>query len=717
MNKPVIVLAVFGLILAALPAGATRSAEAAPPSPELLRTLEPTEIADLPREPVLPPGVARLAGEGTAGRRWTGHPRVLVILVDFDDRPAERAVHPPATYRRMLFSRGEADTVSLRDYYLEASYGRFDVTGEVVGWYRMPSPYASYPGGSSGLCRACWPHNARALAADAVRAAVEDGVDFTRFDNDGPDGAPGSGDDDGILDGLLVVYPGYGAERTGRSDDLRSHYWTMTTMTRVGTVGVPDYAMFSGDDHVGVAVHEFGHVLGGEDLYDVSVRGNGLGNFSVMAYGMWLVDATHPTGPDPFTRIEWGFAEPITLIADEPDLDIPAVGGEPFVLKLWTRGEAGPEYFLAENRRRTGIDDYLPTDGLLVYHVDTAVPAQSDPRRYRIRVVEADGHRSLEGEFPRNLGEPGDAFPGALGVRDLAVNTRPDTRANDGTPTGVAIRRIGKPGPVMRAAVAVGRDLGREPRLRLDVLPSGGLLADLPAEGGAVRLRLSNRGPRLPAGTLRLVPAPALDISGPAAVDMEALNPFETRDTGPLWTIRERPGTPGSGAPVVLEAIWESPGRDYDLAAPLPTGASVRGREGFERDSVAVRTAAVREGAPQTWKRESQRAASGDWAYRARAVPGWTSAAGADGGLVLGPYELSGNSELCFEHSVSTRSYGDYALDGGFLELSTDGGATWRMLVPDGGYPMTFALADGNPYPGTAVWGEGSKPGSRSGCR
>jgi hypothetical protein len=188
-------------------------------------------------------------------------------------------------------------------------------------------------------------------------------------------------------------------------------------------------------------------------------------------------------------------------------------------------------------------------------------------------------------------------------------------------------------------------------------------------------------------------------------VDVDALNPFETRDTEPLWTVRLRPGAPESGAPVLLEAVWESPGRDYDLAAPLPTGASVRGREGFETTSAAVRTAAVREGAPQTWKRQSLWVAYGDWAYRARPVPGWTSTSGADGGLILGPYELSGNSELCFDHYVSTRSYGSYALDGGFLECSNDGGATWRALTPDGGYPKTLALADGNPYPGTAAWG------------
>jgi immune inhibitor A len=705
MRKSVIPLAILVVTLAGLAARIQDPAEAAPPCPELLHTLSPRELRDLPREPVIPPGVTRIAGTGTSGRSWSGHPRVLVILVDFDDRPADRAAHSPAYYRRLLFSRGEADTVSLRDYYLEASYGRLDVTGDVVGWYRMPHPYDYYPGAHSGLCTGCYPHNARALAADAVQAALDDGVDFTRFDNDGPDGVPGSGDDDEILDGLLVVYPGYGAERTGRLSDLRSHYWTMTTMTRVGAIAVPDYALVSGEDNVGVAVHEFGHVLGGEDLYDKSVRGNGLGVYSVMAYGMWLVDATHPSGPDPYTRIQWGFARPETLTADDPDLDIPAVDGEPFVLRLWTRGEAGPEYFLVENRRAVGIDDYLPADGLLVYHVDTTVRDQNDPRRYRVRVVEADGLRSLEGDFPRNLGDAGDAFPGALGVVDWAADTRPDTRANNGDATGVALHRIGSPGPVLHASVEVGRFVAREPLPRMVVTVPGGPLNNLSSSGDEVRLRITNRGARLPAGTLRVLPGAAIIASGPV-VAMDALDALETRPTDARWTVRIRPDAPVSGAPVFLEAVWETPRRSYPLDAPIPTEASVRGSEGFENISSTVHVAALREGADPGWIRQQERTADGSWAYRARpgTVPE-SSTAGGDGALVLGPYELSGDSELRFEQYVSTRGYGAYALDGGFLEASTDGGESWEPVTPEGGYPVTFALADGNTYPGHPAWG------------
>jgi hypothetical protein len=39
-----------------------------------------------------------------------------------------------------------------------------------------------------------------------VLAAVDGSIDFAQFDNDGPDGIPNSGDDDGFVDFVAIVY-------------------------------------------------------------------------------------------------------------------------------------------------------------------------------------------------------------------------------------------------------------------------------------------------------------------------------------------------------------------------------------------------------------------------------------------------------------------------------------------------------------------------------
>jgi hypothetical protein len=61
-------------------------------------------------------------------------------------------------------------------------------------------------------------------------------------------------------------------------------------------------------------------------------------------------------------------------------------------------------------------------------------------------------------------------------------------------------------------------------------------------------------------------------------------------------------------------------------------------------------------------------------------------------------------SELRFQHAVHLQAFGNYAYDGGFLEASSDGGATWTRLDPLGGYPFTMGYSQGNPYPGVPAW-------------
>jgi M6 family metalloprotease-like protein len=94
----------------------------------------------------------------------------------------------------------------LQGYYTQASFGRYRPHGETSAWLQMPRPFDFYADGRRGI-GGTYPRNARALVEDAVRAA-DSQVDFSRFDNDGPDGIAASGDDDGFVDALVVVHAG-----------------------------------------------------------------------------------------------------------------------------------------------------------------------------------------------------------------------------------------------------------------------------------------------------------------------------------------------------------------------------------------------------------------------------------------------------------------------------------------------------------------------------
>ena len=211
--------------------------------------------------------------------------QAIVILVDFSDNEADTINYPAAHYDSMLFSVGTYPTGSMADYYIENSYGEFLVTGIVTVWYRMPQTYAYYVNGQRGF--GVYPQNAQKLAEDAV-AVADPYVDFSQFDNDGPDGIPNSGDDDGMIDALFVVHAGPGYEQTGNPNDIHSHQWVTNNVPTVDGVDAYVYSMEPDNGKIGVFGHEFGHVLGLPDLYDYGYDSRGVGYWSMMASGSWV---------------------------------------------------------------------------------------------------------------------------------------------------------------------------------------------------------------------------------------------------------------------------------------------------------------------------------------------------------------------------------------------------------------------------------------------
>ncbi|MCK4413711.1 MAG: hypothetical protein KAY32_09215 [Candidatus Eisenbacteria sp.] len=73
------------------------------------------------------------------------------------------------------------------------------------------------------------------------------------------------------------------------------------------------------------------------------------------------------------------------------------------------------------------------------------------------------------------------------------------------------------------------------------------------------------------------------------------------------------------------------------------------------------------------------------------------------------PFDLPAGARLSFWQWIdaeTSSAYPEYCYDGGLLEISTDGGAIWTPLTPEGGHP--YLIRDGSvlgPFPaGTPVW-------------
>lgn len=449
---------------------------------------------------------ASTRGAKAAGEKVQGTGSSLVILVSWTDHPADTVAHPASDYQDLLFSTGVWPTGSLNDYYLENSYGAYGVQGSVHGWATASGLYADLTPTDYGEVQAV-------LAA--VVAQLDPVIDYAQFDNDGPDGVPDSGDDDGLVDALFFVHAGAGREQTGDFSDIWSHAWAFSGGLPTAD-GVDCYRysvepeMLSDGTLVtmGVFAHEYGHVLGLPDLYDTDYSSSGIGSWGLMSGGSWNRRAGDAVGSAPahlsaWSKVRLGWIEPINVSADMSGVVVPPVETHPVAYRLWRGGVVGDEYFLVENRRRLGFDeglirrqtDYgLPApEGLLVTHVDDTRKDNADELRRLVDVVEAspwfhgpdDWFEHLDGERDHTLalklnrfnrGDDGDLWPGySLAASDtivwaeprdrdrLAGDTVPNTQGSDCDPTGVALENIAFSGQDVTVDFLVGVPAAPEP--------------------------------------------------------------------------------------------------------------------------------------------------------------------------------------------------------------------------------------------------------------
>jgi immune inhibitor A len=395
----------------------------------------------------LPTTAARLAPSlAVRDRPTTGKLRCLVLLVDFTDNKGKR---DHVEFEQMLFSQGNYPTGSMYDFYKENSYEQLDLEGEVVGWLRLPRPYAEYVNGNNG--GGSYPDNAQKMVEDALPLAVKElkknGKTFKDFD----------GDKDGFLDGLFIIHAGGGAEAdpdaASRAKKIWSHQWNLPKSFENDNIKAYAYCTEPEDGKVGVFCHEFGHMLGLPDLYDTTNKTEGVGVWCVMGAGSWNNGGLTPGHFCAWSKMRLGWITP-TVVRKAQTLEIPAVEKTGrAVYRLWTKGKLGDEYFLIENRQLMGFDAKLPGSGLLVLQIDDSQHNNDHPGNYWVAIKQADGKNELE--LGRNRGDKGDLYPGSSGNKKFDAKTNPAATDRLGDATEVAITAIAEADDVIKCKVAV----------------------------------------------------------------------------------------------------------------------------------------------------------------------------------------------------------------------------------------------------------------------
>ena len=264
----------------------------------------------------------------TGGTVIEGTRAIPVLMARYNNSGS--APFPVTDLQTELFDGPWLPTGTMTQYYQEISYGRFTVTGTVFPWQQLPRDDTFYEGPDepngepcNGVC-----NNAEMVAFVRDLLGLNDGaIDFSQYDNDGPDGTPNSGDDDGFVDFVAFVHPETGGECGNNNTNIWSHRWMLTGWPGGNEFETDDDANGGGkiliDDYVimpalacdgttmieiGVFAHEFGHAFGLPDLYDTvnsNGRSAGIGLWGLMASGSWGGDgqsSERPTHMSPGRR-------------------------------------------------------------------------------------------------------------------------------------------------------------------------------------------------------------------------------------------------------------------------------------------------------------------------------------------------------------------------------------------------------------------------------
>ena len=402
----------------------------------------------------------------------SGTRHLPVLLVNFNDT---RTRFGSEDFEQLLFAVGNN---SLRDFYEEASYGALTLTSGpngVMGWYRAEFQHDYYGRNNDNG----WDAHPATLVREAV-AAADASVDFSQYDMDG----------DCYVDTVMLVHQGAGEEAGGRSTDIWSHRWKLSSAAyygdgdgayttddtaACGRIKINDYSiqpetLYGDIQTVGVFAHEYGHILGLPDLYDIDGSSNGIGDWGVMGTGSWnKVDrwGDSPSLPTAWSKYMCGWISPIVVDREFADTTISPTELVDNTFQFIPDAENHPEeYFLVENRQRIGFDAGLPGTGLAIWHIDDGMADyrnQDNTREcladmdcsdshYRVRLVQADGYWDLE--HKTNRGDGSDLYPGQYGLSFFNRSSDPASLLYDGSSSQVSIADIIENGTDVRATFA-----------------------------------------------------------------------------------------------------------------------------------------------------------------------------------------------------------------------------------------------------------------------
>ena len=301
------------------------------------------------------------------------------------------------TYSRDNFIRLiDTGNHSVNKYFTDQFQGKCEFNFDIGPLVTLGKPFEYYGRNVNGADA-----NAAEAVAEACRLAARQGVDFSKYDDDG----------DGTVDNVFVFTSGKDEADGGGDNALWSNSWSLEkagiSLTLNGKK-INRYAMCSelgrGKDGkfrfagIGMFCHEFGHVLGLVDLYNTEVRATEIrkdylwGTTSLMDNGCRNNEGRTPPNLNAIERDMLGIGNPETLAEGHYILEPIHENGR--YLRFDTANEG--EYFLVECRSQAGWDMYIGGKGLAIYHIDKSSAKTGHSKKYERVATAAERWMSNE---------------------------------------------------------------------------------------------------------------------------------------------------------------------------------------------------------------------------------------------------------------------------------------------------------------------------------
>ena len=377
----------------------------------------------------------------------TGQKVGLCLLVDFSD---EEATIPQATIDAML--NGDTFTefgnvYSVKRYFEEVSDGHLTFTNVVTAYVRAPHPKSYYndvkkeADGQGQLLLG------DILAVLKARPDYESVILPTL----------GALDVDGDQNVLAVSLLFAGANSGVWAYGLWEHAWALPEPVELGNGKRIYYYQLSPMGTVpviGVFCHETAHMLCGfPDLYDYGYESVGVGYWCLMGHGSLL---NPPVEVCAYLKYKAGWASSVITLTRDAALTATVRAGEnAFYLYPKNGDPAATEYFILENRQKSGLDAGIPGSGVCIWHVDEAgdndEEAGTPERHYECSLMQADGLRWLE--LFANYGDAGDPYyagnPAHGYTNAFSDAETPGAQWWDGSNSGANFHGFSASGPTM----------------------------------------------------------------------------------------------------------------------------------------------------------------------------------------------------------------------------------------------------------------------------